>query len=199
MNQNSFDKEDEEKYFDEAEKANFIKVISSFKSYRKNNLQRVNKRLIYLNSLPKNQQNMLENYKKTLNATKQCVEQNHRIIEKFLSGVDSLFVNSSWFIHCVKIQCKILILIIILESDIEMPHELLHISDPDSDKVHVTLKQIVRDWTNIGADERNQSYKPILDELREHFDIDNMTKNQHKVLVPGAGLARLVYEVQFNF
>lgn len=95
MNHNSFDKEDEEKYFDEAEKANFIKVISSFKSYRKNSLARINQRLIYLNSLPKRQQDLLENYKRTLNATKQCVEQNHRIIEKFLSGVDNLFVNSS--------------------------------------------------------------------------------------------------------
>lgn len=95
MNQNSFDKEDEEKYFDEAEKANFIKVISSFKSYRKNSLARIHQRLIYINSLSKRQQEMLENYKRTLNATKQCVEQNHRIIEKFLNGVDNLFVNSS--------------------------------------------------------------------------------------------------------
>lgn len=66
-----------------------------------------------------------------------------------------------------------------------MPTELLHIADPDSDKVHITLKQIVRDWTDLGAKERDQSYKPILDELKEHFDIDNMEKNQHKILVPG--------------
>lgn len=95
MNHNSFDKEDEEKYFDEAERANFIKVLSSFKNYRKNSLFRINTRLCYLNTLPKRQQELLENYAKTLNATKQCVEQNHRIIEKFLNGVDSLFVNSS--------------------------------------------------------------------------------------------------------
>lgn len=95
MNHNTFDKEDEEKYFDEAERANFIKVISSFKNYRKNSIEKINQRLCYMASLPKRQQDLLENYKKTLNACKQCVEQNHRVIEKFLSGVDSLFVNSS--------------------------------------------------------------------------------------------------------
>jgi carnosine N-methyltransferase len=79
-----------------------------------------------------------------------------------------------------------------------MPNELLQIADPDSDKVHVTLKQIVRDWTDLGAAERNESYKPILDELKEHFDFDNMEKNQHKVLVPGAGLSRLVYEISLR-
>lgn len=99
MNHNTFDKEDEEKYFDEAERANFIKVLSSFKSYRKNSMLRINQRICYIASLPKRQQDLLENYKRTLNATKQCVEQNHRIIEKFLNGVDNLFVNSSEFIN----------------------------------------------------------------------------------------------------
>jgi hypothetical protein len=95
MNQNSFAEEDEEKYFDELERANFVKVISSFKNYKKNSLSRIHQRIIYINSLPKRQQDLLENYKRTLNATKQCVEQNQRIIEKFLAGVSDMFVNSS--------------------------------------------------------------------------------------------------------
>lgn len=80
----------------------------------------------------------------------------------------------------------------------EVSQDVLQIDDPDTDKVHVTLKQIVRDWTDLGAEERNQSYQPILNELSEHFDIDKMEANKHKVLVPGAGLARLVYEISLR-
>ncbi|CAG9807078.1 unnamed protein product [Chironomus riparius] len=178
MNHNSLDQEDDEKYFDETERANFIKVISSFKNYKRNCFARIDQRLCFLTTLPIRQQQMLEKYKKTLNSSKQCVEQNQRIIEKFLSGVDSLFVNS--------------------KNDIVEPEEILKIADPDNDKVIITLKQIVRDWTDLGAEERDQSYKPILDELTQYFDINSMDKNQLRVLVPGAGLARLVYEISLR-
>lgn len=114
-----------------------------------------------------------------------------------LCNIDSLFVNS--------------------KSNIE-PQEILSTTDPESDKVHITLKQIVRDWADEGAKERSQCYEPILNELSKHFDINNMTKNQYKIvsnqiaesvnvfrmtfgcsqLVPGAGLARLVYEISLR-
>lgn len=54
--------------------------------------------------------------------------------------------------------------------------------DPDNDKVIITLKQIVRDWTDIGANEREQCYKPVLDEISKHFDVANMQKNQYKIV-----------------
>jgi carnosine N-methyltransferase len=94
-----------------------------------------------------------------------------------LSNIDSLFVNS--------------------KSHIE-PQEIYQFTDPESDKVHTTLKQIVRDWADEGANERKQCYEPILNELLQHFDINKMEKNQFRVLVPGAGLARLVYEISLR-
>lgn len=179
MNHNSLDSEDDEKYFDEVERANFIKVINSFKNYKKNCYSRIDQRLIYLSTLPLRQQQLLEQYKKTLNATKHCVDQNNLIIEKFLSGTSELFVNT--------------------KNDIEPDEILKQVSaDPDNDKVIVTLKQIVRDWTDLGQSERDESYKPILDELVSHFNLNSLEKNQYRVLVPGAGLARLVYEISLR-
>jgi carnosine N-methyltransferase len=89
-----------------------------------------------------------------------------------LANVENLFINS--------------------KSNIE-PKELVLPLDPDSDKVIITIKQIVRDWADSGAKERDQCYKPILEELEQYFPIRE--KNQFKVLVPGAGLGRLVYEI----
>lgn len=78
-----------------------------------------------------------------------------------LCNIDSLFVNS--------------------KSNIE-PQELLPTTDPDSDKVHITLKQVVRDWSDEGANERSQCYGAILNELTKHFDISTMAKNQYKIV-----------------
>lgn len=78
-----------------------------------------------------------------------------------LSNVENLFINS--------------------KSNIE-PQEIVVPLDPDSDKVIITLKQIVRDWTDIGANEREQCYQPIIDEITKHFDMENMQKNQYKVV-----------------
>lgn len=103
---------------------------------------------------------MLEKYAKYLNSTKECVEANTRIIDKMLSNVENLFINS--------------------KSHIE-PQEIVHqIQDPDTDKVHITLKQIVRDWTDLGADERDQCYKPILNEIMSHFN--DVKKKQFRVV-----------------
>ena len=91
-----------------------------------------------------------------------------------LANVENLFINSKSIIE---------------------PKEFAVPLDPDSDKVIITLKQIVRDWTDIGSSERELCYRPILDEIEKYFPMAKMKKNQYKILVPGAGLGRLVYEI----
>lgn len=65
----------------------------------------------------------------------------------------------------------------------------------DIQKVHITFKQIFRDWTTEGLAEREQCYKPIVDELVELFNPQKIDAAKVKVLVPGAGLGRLIYEI----
>lgn len=61
-------------------------------------------------------------------------------------------------------------------------------------KVRSTFRQCVRDWSAEGQSERDQCYKPILDELERLYP-DKATRGDIKVLVPGSGLGRLVWEV----
>ncbi|KAI9459315.1 N2227-domain-containing protein [Russula earlei] len=66
----------------------------------------------------------------------------------------------------------------------------------DMDKVRSTLKQLVRDWSEEGREEREASYRPIREALLEHFsDIPMDERHNFRVLVPGAGLGRLAYDV----
>ncbi|XP_031489285.1 uncharacterized protein LOC116256886 isoform X2 [Nymphaea colorata] len=64
----------------------------------------------------------------------------------------------------------------------------------DVDKVRCVIRSIVRDWTVEGQRERDQCYKPILDELNRLFP-DRSTSSPPSCLVPGAGLGRLALEI----
>ena len=63
-------------------------------------------------------------------------------------------------------------------------------------KVQSTLKQCVRDWSSLGKAERDSCYTPLVEALTEHLPVVN-DKNfgLQKVLVPGSGLGRLVFDL----
>ena len=63
----------------------------------------------------------------------------------------------------------------------------------DMDKARQTLRQFYRDWSAEGTNEREQCYTPVLDDLSRTFK-DVLDKSLVNVLIPGAGLGRLVYE-----
>ena len=62
------------------------------------------------------------------------------------------------------------------------------------DKARSTLRQFYRDWSAEGADERQACYGPVWRDLETEF-LHVTDKEDVKVLVPGAGLGRLVFEI----
>ncbi|KZT65003.1 N2227-domain-containing protein [Daedalea quercina L-15889] len=69
-------------------------------------------------------------------------------------------------------------------------------TDFDMDKLRSTLKQFVRDWSEEGRAEREVCYAPMREALLEHFsDIHPEERRNFRVLVPGAGLGRLAWDV----
>ncbi|KAJ3515949.1 hypothetical protein NLJ89_g1445 [Agrocybe chaxingu] len=66
----------------------------------------------------------------------------------------------------------------------------------DMDKLRSTLKQFVRDWSEEGEAERETCYKPIKEALLQHFaNVTPEERRKLRVLVPGAGLGRLAYDI----
>ncbi|KAG5642542.1 hypothetical protein DXG03_002580 [Asterophora parasitica] len=59
-------------------------------------------------------------------------------------------------------------------------------------RVREALKHFVRDWSEEGAEEREKIFRPILDVLAT---VDPVERKHKKVLVPGAGLGRLAWEI----
>ncbi|XP_074358282.1 uncharacterized protein LOC141697684 isoform X3 [Apium graveolens] len=69
-----------------------------------------------------------------------------------------------------------------------------HVPLVDVDKVRCIIRNIVRDWAAEGQQERDQCYKPILEELKSQFP-DRSKGSPPACLVPGAGLGRLALEI----
>ncbi|KAL6788481.1 N2227-like domain-containing protein [Trichoderma sp. SZMC 28012] len=75
-----------------------------------------------------------------------------------------------------------------------MPHEWAGVAKhADIDKARSTLRQFYRDWTEAGAEERAASYGPVMKALEKETKASE--GRRLKVLVPGAGLGRLVFEL----
>ncbi|ERF70819.1 hypothetical protein EPUS_02341 [Endocarpon pusillum Z07020] len=68
----------------------------------------------------------------------------------------------------------------------------------DVDKAHSTIRQFYRDWSAESARERKPCHDFVLEQLEVFFQNRAALCNEAsrpKILVPGAGLGRLVYEI----
>ncbi|VFQ80714.1 unnamed protein product [Cuscuta campestris] len=74
------------------------------------------------------------------------------------------------------------------------PSSQSHVPLVDVDKVRCIIRNIVRDWAAEGQKERDQCYKPILEELERLFP-NRRKESPPTCLVPGAGLGRLALEI----
>ncbi|KAG6404193.1 hypothetical protein SASPL_136433 [Salvia splendens] len=74
------------------------------------------------------------------------------------------------------------------------PSLQFHVPLADVDKVRCIIRNIVRDWAAEGQKERDECYRPILQELDRLFP-DRSSDGPPACLVPGAGLGRLALEI----
>ncbi|KAK3370131.1 N2227-like protein-domain-containing protein [Podospora didyma] len=87
------------------------------------------------------------------------------------------------------------------DKEIEMPLKWVKTAKPqDIDKARCTIRQFFRDWSAGGEAERKLCYGPVMQALCN--EKANKPTGQDspllKVLVPGAGLGRLVFDLTAN-
>ncbi|KAK7420025.1 hypothetical protein QQX98_003031 [Neonectria punicea] len=81
------------------------------------------------------------------------------------------------------------------DSEPTMPHQWAGVAKhADTDKARSTIRQLYRDWTEAGAAEREACYGPVLKAVEAEKQ-KWPEREPLKVLVPGAGLGRLVFEL----
>lgn len=166
---------------EEDERRHFLNIIRALKCYRSYSYARVDKTEFYLNTLNERHQNMLAKYRNHLSTVRYCIDENYKVIQKMLRDSDEV----------EKLFCQYPIGPAVQQDE----GQAKKISHQDMENVQSTLKQFARDWSAEGECERLQSYKPIIDEIESFFDPEKMEINEVKILVPGAGLGRMAYEL----
>ncbi len=68
----------------------------------------------------------------------------------------------------------------------------------DIDKARSTLRQFYRDWSTEGDPEREACYGPVMRLLQKESAERGAEDQRLKILVPGAGLGRLVFDLALN-
>ncbi|KAK0184523.1 N2227-like protein-domain-containing protein [Armillaria mellea] len=197
----------------EEEKRHFSNVIATFHKYTQYSLTANNRRRRDLFTLPKADQDLLASlgYKEKLNLVDDAILANAAFLNQIVA-------NPEIFGHDVDDEDGA------IESlepvghsrshDTEHAHSHSHShshgshngfhsnpkpykpSDFDMDKLRSTLKQFVRDWSEEGKEEREACYGPMKDALLYHFaSSSDEDRKKLRVLIPGAGLGRLAYDV----
>lgn len=69
-----------------------------------------------------------------------------------------------------------------------------HVGVEDHAKVREALNHFVRDWSEEGRRERGQAFGLVLDALKR-LESEVGRRGEKRVLVPGAGLGRLAWEI----
>ncbi|KAL2888197.1 methyltransferase family [Ceratocystis lukuohia] len=81
------------------------------------------------------------------------------------------------------------------DADVSIPPRWAGVaSHSDIDKARSTIRQFYRDWSEAGKVERDASYGPVIRALEKERAL-HTGQGPLDILVPGAGLGRLVYEL----
>ena len=155
----------------------FQKIVRAFLAYKFCSLQKLEKRVKDFTKIPLWHRKMIPGYAAKLKECKTGIDQNQMLIQAIVNFSDGMFQNADFGHEAGGISQK----------------DFQHISPEDQSKVITTLTQIVRDWADEGIEERKGAYGPILDAIKKYFPEDQRSNSD--VLVPGAGLGRLVFEI----
>ncbi|XP_055711562.1 carnosine N-methyltransferase isoform X2 [Phlebotomus papatasi] len=165
------------------ERQNFESVIAAFLNYKVSSLQKINATEAYFSRLPSHHQEMLKKYTGTFKKIRDCIDQNFNIIRLLLMHVNSIFDEEQQQPDKAVISHN-------------YPEARLQFNEIEG--VEITLKLFARDWSLEGAEEREQCYSPIIDAITEAFNPEECDVSRVRVLVPGAGLGRLAYELAYR-
>ncbi|KAK3514496.1 hypothetical protein QTP70_018666 [Hemibagrus guttatus] len=158
------------------ERQHFWKIINAFKYYRthvEETLKRCERQFL---SLPRRHQQLLPGFLDKLAEIRRCMECNHQVLRAIVRNCTHMFENMDY-------------------DEDDNARRAGPSSTFDMDKLKSTIKQFVRDWSEAGKMERDSCYTPIIEEIQKWFPPEKCDVSEVKVLVPGAGLGRLAWEI----
>ena len=162
---------------EELERQHFQKVVDAFMFYKTSALRKLEKRVKDFKRIPEKHKQLLPDFLTDIDKHRKAIDDNYKVLTSIVDHTDHMFTNAD---HAPGQAGR----------DVVNP-----LTGEDMSKVRTTLTQLVRDWAEEGKEERNSTYKLILDELEQLYPKHIADRSKVSVLVPGAGLGRLMFEI----
>ena len=161
------------------ERGAFLKIVRAMQGYAEDASAEVHRWEHNFERLPEKHRALLSHHRKKHAEARRCVGVNDAFFRRMLASFMDEFTP----------------------SHLRVPPPQRGAPDPvapaDVEKVRYVLKNLARDWSAESAAERAQSHGPILAELEARLPTPGDGGDEAsppRVLVPGAGLGRLVME-----
>lgn len=181
-------KEDDDKK--KKERDHFERIVNAFRCYGDHYVGRHNKTLRYCLSMPEKHQQKLVAYQAHVESLRKCIQANVWVMNSILEEVSNMFGNFDLFNSNDNATVP--------QSPAKVLRKEIRPTALDMDKTASVLRQIVREWTKEGQKERDESFGPIIAAVEKYFGAKQPlieTRKDVKILVPGAGLGRLSFEL----
>lgn len=176
-------KKEEDEDNEQREKDYFERIVNAFRFYDLHYIAKFDKKLRFVESMEQDEKRMLTKYVNHVQAMKKCVQHNADIMKLILDNLHESLVGAD----------------IINPNQTTLPSSLRKEVRPkaiDMDKTASVFRQIVREWTTEGNTERQQCYGPLIAAVGKYYGQgDGIDRSEVKILVPGAGLGRLAFEL----
>lgn len=164
---------------EELEEIHFKRVLRAFSTFSVRMNRRIMKHYDDWNRLSEEDQLIISEYKEKLDKIKDTFRVNQEFFDavvSFASGIEP----SEGSLTSGEYQNPNV-------NDLRLTP-----TDRDYENLRSTLRQLVREWSDEGAQERAACFTPILNHLKS---INYRHHNGVRILVPGAGLGRLAWEI----
>ena len=173
----------------EAERQHFVSILRAFQNYRSWALAKVAKlEADYARLSPAHRD--LVRCDDKVRGMRAAIEQNASVLD-LVVGPHLAGLTATGMLHQHDEQQQVLVQRPDGSAAFEPASKSHYVSEADMEKVQSTLKQFVREWGGEGIPERDDAHGPLLEVLAAALP----TGGGARVLVPGAGLGRLVWEI----
>ncbi|PKI82655.1 hypothetical protein MVES_003460 [Malassezia vespertilionis] len=173
------------------ERAHFGKVLAGWDAYLQYELELNNDRRKALYSLPRAHQKLLGALQCTLPmpVLPTRTAPGHGGVRERIAEIDDRIRRNAHVLSQIAEFCRDF-----LGERVEVQETgtTKHVADADADRVRTVIRQLARDWSAQGKQERDAAYTPIVEALCARFPA---VRKKVRLLVPGAGLARLAFDL----
>eukprot|EP00871_Galdieria_phlegrea_P004539 jgi/Galph1/5086/GphlegSOOS_G3702.1 len=184
------------------------RVILAFRKYLAVSTARVDRRRRDFLYLSDEQQSWVPSYLQNLERSKEAIRKNDLLLRNILSTVENFDVLETWKQRKEYVanfeeensQFELLFLSAAFLSSANPYKYTVECYESDIEKVRSVLLHIMRDWSHVGAEERERCYLPLITATCEAYEatehvVPGLERCYFRVLVPGAGLGRLAWEL----